>query len=177
MLAFSLILTIAPDYFYGPKVMKPQMWIAIGVNTFNVLTFPLAIHWLGPDGAPISLTVFNSIQAVLQCVVTQCYVEDAAWPKWSMVAASQGWGEVLQLALPSALCMWSEWWGWETTLFMAVCLSVEWLGSGLSVVCQWLCSVCMLVLVLVRVLRLVCCCLYIVFITCDTVITSIILLL
>ena len=121
------------NFLVAQQVMKPQMWIAVAVNAVNVLAFPLAVSWLRADGAPISLTLFNWVQAMLQCVVTKWYVEPEAWPSWSCSAAAAGWAEVLHLAVPSALCMWTEWWGWEATLFMAGVIACK-----LSLVCWFL---------------------------------------
>ncbi len=40
-------------------------------------------------------------------------------PKWSLCNAFTGWGDLLQIAIPSAVMMASEWLSWEVMLFFA----------------------------------------------------------
>ena len=107
------------------------MVLSFVVNALNLLLFRLLIFdfGMGFDGAPAAITVVNVLQAAVLTWgaprwVGRLHAEAIAqrgptWPQWQLRDALRGWGEIIALALPSALMVWSEWWGWELNLFLA----------------------------------------------------------
>eukprot|EP00747_Dinoflagellata_sp_TGD_P204391 gnl/TRDRNA2_/TRDRNA2_78063_c0_seq1.p1 gnl/TRDRNA2_/TRDRNA2_78063_c0~~gnl/TRDRNA2_/TRDRNA2_78063_c0_seq1.p1 ORF type:complete len:485 (+),score=70.25 gnl/TRDRNA2_/TRDRNA2_78063_c0_seq1:122-1456(+) len=107
-------------YLCAQRVMVSPMVVSIFANLFNIATFPLLISRFGFIGAPLAITIADGVHAVLMTFLAKWALPHAeAWPRWNLRTAFTDWGEMLGLALPSAVMMLSEWWGWEVNLFFA----------------------------------------------------------
>ena len=108
-------------FLISMRCMRVPMVVSVIVNLGNVILFPFLIRGLGFIGAPIAITITEVVQAATMMVVTRrlCPFQEQTWPKWSLRTATSQWRELLNLAVPSAFMLWSEWWGWEMNLFFA----------------------------------------------------------
>ena len=112
------------NYCIAQRMPRTPAVIALSAQAVLLLLLPLLIYGadLGFDGGPVALTCCDLLAGGLSLVVPTVHPRlRVGFPRLraSWRPALRGWGEMLRLALPSALMQLSEWWAWEVNIFLA----------------------------------------------------------
>jgi hypothetical protein len=124
------ITELLSNFLKAQEVMVPGMLVVVAISTLGVglagfLILPQGAN-LGFIGGPVALTVASWAQAACLMLLTRRWLgHPDTWPCWSFKVACQSWGEMVAYALPSAFMLFSEWWAWETMLFLAGLLCAD----------------------------------------------------
>jgi multidrug resistance protein, MATE family len=109
---------IAEDISYflkAQRVMVPTMMLMILSNIASIILaamfiLPHSKFAMGFKGGPLALSIANVFQCVCLMLFGRCFIaHELTWPRWSIRSAFSEWGEVLAMAIPSALGIWGEW--------------------------------------------------------------------
>eukprot|EP01102_Stenamoeba_stenopodia_P009599 TRINITY_DN2844_c0_g2_i1.p1 TRINITY_DN2844_c0_g2~~TRINITY_DN2844_c0_g2_i1.p1 ORF type:complete len:423 (-),score=58.33 TRINITY_DN2844_c0_g2_i1:23-1291(-) len=118
---FAFLFETLKRWLQALSMVKPVMYISmlsvpvcVGFEFLNIFVFDL-----GFKGCPLAMSLtymVSSLMIVGYIVFSGVYKE--TWSGWSREALN-GWGEYLKLAVPGALMLCAEWWGFEITIILA----------------------------------------------------------
>eukprot|EP01102_Stenamoeba_stenopodia_P009598 TRINITY_DN2844_c0_g1_i1.p1 TRINITY_DN2844_c0_g1~~TRINITY_DN2844_c0_g1_i1.p1 ORF type:complete len:568 (-),score=85.22 TRINITY_DN2844_c0_g1_i1:13-1716(-) len=131
---FAFLFETLKRWLEAMSIVKPIMYISIlsvpvcvGFECLNIFVFKL-----GFEGCPLAM----SMTYVVSCLMMVGYIvfsgiHKETWSGWSKEALT-GWSEYLKLAVPGAMMLCAEWWGFEITIIIAGRLD----DTGVSIAAQ-----------------------------------------
>ncbi|KAH8069805.1 hypothetical protein JL721_5697 [Aureococcus anophagefferens] len=104
-------------------VAQRVVWVPLVVSCWSCATAVFGLAYAVPahgfDGAPWAITAADWGAALVMAALAPRLVDRRTWPRWSWRVATERWRELLELSLPAAFMLLTEWWGWEVALLLA----------------------------------------------------------